>query len=97
MFYGCTSLTKVPALPANSFATGSYSYMFQGCTSLGVYTAQSDSHQYVFRIPVAGVSNYSFTYTLMFYNIKSDSTAPNNVAITSGSSVTYYVENEPVS
>ena len=34
MFYGCTSLTKAPALPATTLAIGCYFGMFQGCTSL---------------------------------------------------------------
>ena len=34
MFYGCTSLTKAPALPATTLAIGCYFGMFQGCTAL---------------------------------------------------------------
>ena len=34
MFYGCTSLTQAPALPATTLAMGCYSGMFYGCTSL---------------------------------------------------------------
>ena len=34
MFYGCTSLTQVPYLPATTLATSCYYEMFQGCTSL---------------------------------------------------------------
>ena len=34
MFYGCTSLTTAPALPATTLAAGCYQYMFSGCTSL---------------------------------------------------------------
>ena len=34
MFYGCTSLTKAPALPATTLAHGCYILMFSGCTSL---------------------------------------------------------------
>ena len=34
MFYGCTSLTQAPALPATTLASYCYEYMFQGCTSL---------------------------------------------------------------
>ena len=34
MFYGCTSLTKAPLLPATELANECYSSMFQGCTSL---------------------------------------------------------------
>ncbi len=34
MFYGCTSLTKAPVLPATTLADWCYSNMFNGCTSL---------------------------------------------------------------
>ena len=34
MFYGCTSLTKAPALPTTTLAIGCYFGMFQGCTAL---------------------------------------------------------------
>ena len=34
MFYGCTSLTTAPALPATTLASGCYSYMFAGCSNL---------------------------------------------------------------
>ena len=34
MFYGCTSLTQAPALPATTLAVGCYYGMFYGCTSL---------------------------------------------------------------
>ena len=34
MFYGCTSLTSAPELPATTLARNCYDYMFYGCTSL---------------------------------------------------------------
>ena len=34
MFYGCTSLTQAPELPATTLARSCYSVMFDGCTSL---------------------------------------------------------------
>ena len=34
MFYGCTSLTTVPTLPATTLADYCYDSMFRGCTSL---------------------------------------------------------------
>ena len=34
MFYGCTSLTQAPALPATKLVSYCYSSMFYGCTSL---------------------------------------------------------------
>ena len=34
MFYGCTSLTQAPALPATMLATHCYAFMFRDCTAL---------------------------------------------------------------
>ena len=34
MFYGCTSLTQAPALPATTLVKSCYCYMFYGCISL---------------------------------------------------------------
>ena len=34
LFYGCTSLSKAPILPATTLATSCYDSMFEGCTSL---------------------------------------------------------------
>ena len=34
MFYGCSSLTSAPELPATTLASYCYQYMFTGCTSL---------------------------------------------------------------
>lgn len=34
MFYGCTSLTAAPSLPATTLVSNCYSSMFQDCTSL---------------------------------------------------------------
>ena len=34
MFYGCTSLTSAPSLPAATLSKGCYEGMFNGCTSL---------------------------------------------------------------
>lgn len=34
MFYGCTSLTKAPSLPATTLGEYCYANMFDGCTSL---------------------------------------------------------------
>ena len=39
MFYGCTSLTQAPALPATTLANSCYAFMFYGCTSLTQATA----------------------------------------------------------
>ena len=34
MFYGCSSLTQAPVLPATTLATGCYESMFYECTKL---------------------------------------------------------------
>lgn len=34
LFFGCTSLTQAPELPATTLGTRCYQYMFDGCTSL---------------------------------------------------------------
>ena len=36
MFYGCSSLTTAPTLPATTLASSCYSNMFYGCTSLTI-------------------------------------------------------------
>jgi hypothetical protein len=54
MFSGCTSLTTVPALPATTLADYCYYYMFYGCTSLKISSSQTETYQYIWRIPVSG-------------------------------------------
>ena len=39
MFYGCSSLTTAPALPATTLADSCYSNMFHGCKSLTIVPA----------------------------------------------------------
>ena len=55
MFYGCTSLTAAPSLPATTLANSCYYYMFRGCTSL---TAAPS-------LPATTLANYC--YSSMFY------------------------------
>ena len=38
MFYGCTSLTTAPELPATTLAMGCYDEMFYGCSKLSKVT-----------------------------------------------------------
>ena len=70
MFYGCTSLTTAPSLPATTLAENCYSYMFYGCTSLT--TAPS--------LPATTLANYC--YSNMFYGCRSLTTAPSLPATT---------------
>ena len=56
MFYGCTSLTQAPKLPATTIASECYSHMFYGCTSLT--TAP--------ELPATKLESNCYRY--MFYN-----------------------------
>lgn len=64
MFYGCTSLTTAPALPATTLANGCYKYMFNGCTSLTTAPA----------LPATTLA--TSCYCGMFYGCTSLTTAP---------------------
>ena len=64
MFYGCTSLTTAPALPATTLVTYCYGYMFQGCTSLTTAPA----------LPATTLATYCYGY--MFQGCTSLTTAP---------------------
>ena len=59
MFYGCTSLTTAPALPATTLANFCYSGMFHNCTSLTTAPA----------LPATTLTNNC--YRNMFNNCKS--------------------------
>lgn len=54
MFYGCTSLTTAPELPATTLANGCYSDMFRDCTSLRISSTQSLEYPTAWRIPSSG-------------------------------------------
>ena len=54
MFYGCTSLTKAPELPATTLANYCYAYMFYGCTGLKISATQSTEYPTAWRIPSSG-------------------------------------------
>ena len=64
MFYGCTSLTQAPALPATTLAMGCYYEMFYGCTSL----TQAPT------LPATTLENSC--YASMFYGCTSLTQAP---------------------
>ena len=70
MFYGCTSLTTAPSLPATTLKTNCYNSMFQGCTSLT--TAPS--------LPATTLASNCYYY--MFYGCTSLTTAPSLPATT---------------
>jgi hypothetical protein len=64
LFYGCTSLTSAPALPATTLATWCYNSMFRGCLSLTTAPA----------LPATTLAPYC--YYDMFLTCKSLTTAP---------------------
>ena len=64
MFYGCTSLTTAPELPATMLATGCYEDMFYGCTSLTTTPA----------LPATTLADYCYCY--MFCGCTAITTAP---------------------
>ena len=64
MFYGCTSLTSAPALPATTLADKCYYGMFYGCTSLTTAPA----------LPATTLADYCYSY--MFKDCTSLTTAP---------------------
>ena len=70
MFFGCSSLTKVPELPAKTLASKCYFAMFYNCTSLT--TAP--------ELPTTTLAEYC--YDSMFYNCTSLTTAPELPATT---------------
>lgn len=70
MFYGCTSLTAAPSLPATTLAASCYTYMFYGCTSL---TAAPS-------LPATTLANYC--YSSMFRGCTSLTAAPSLPATT---------------
>ena len=81
MFYGCTSLTTAPSLPATTLASYCYYSMFRGCTSLT--TAPS--------LPATTLASYC--YFLMFYGCTSLTTAPSLLATTLADSCYYSMFN----
>ena len=70
LFYGCTSLTTAPELPATTLANSCYRYMFNGCTSLT--TAP--------ELPATTLTQRC--YEFMFYNCTSLTEAPELPATT---------------
>ena len=70
MFYGCTSLTQAPALPATTLSGYCYTHMFRGCTSLTQAPA----------LPATTLANYCYGY--MFYGCTALTQAPELPATT---------------
>ena len=59
LFYGCTSLTKDPVLPATTLATDCYRDMFRGCTSLteAPYLPATSLAQYCYKSMFLGCTS----------------------------------------
>ena len=70
MFYGCTSLTQAPQLPATTLAEYCYDNMFRNCTSLTTTP----------ELPATTLANSC--YRFMFFNCKSLTKAPQLPATT---------------
>ena len=70
MFYGCSSLTSAPELPATTLASSCYQSMFYGCSSL---TSAPE-------LPATTLA--SSCYQSMFYNCSSLTSAPELPATT---------------
>lgn len=54
MFYGCTSLTAAPSLPATTLTDYCYHSMFYGCTKIKLSTSRSGTYTKAYRIPKTG-------------------------------------------
>lgn len=54
MFYGCTSLTTAPSLPATTLANNCYNSMFYLCTKIKLSTTASGTYTKSYRIPKNG-------------------------------------------
>ena len=96
MFYGCTSLTQAPELPATTLAYACYQSMFYGCTSLTqapelpARTLVNNCYYYMFRdctnliqppeLPATTLANSC--YRGMFQNCTSLTQAPELPAMT---------------
>ena len=96
MFYGCTSLTTAPALPATNLANDCYSNMFYGCTNLttapalSATTLANDCYSSMFAdcaslttasaLPATTLADYC--YSNMFAGCTSLTTAPELPATT---------------
>ena len=53
-FYQCEALTVLPRLYATNLPIGCYSSLFNGCTSVKVYTSSGSGHTTAYRIPIEG-------------------------------------------
>ena len=79
MFYGCSSLSAIPApdgssfLPAETLANSCYSQMFQGCSSLTTLPAG--------LLPAMDLSSAELCYNQMFQSCTKLSSLPNDFVL----------------
>ena len=91
MFFGCTSLTSPPALPATTLASYCYYSMFEGCASLKISSDPDEDYQYEWRIPTSGIGTTASSWnTNMLSGIGETPTSDPSI------DTAYYVENPPV-
>ena len=91
MFYGCTSLTTAPALPATTLAESCYECMFADCTSLKLSETQGGEYQYAYRISMTG-NGTTAKNALYFMFAHTGGTFTGEPTI----NTTYYTTNQPV-
>jgi hypothetical protein len=107
MFYGCTSLTTAPELPATKLANYCYRFMFYGCTGLTTApelpatTLAISCYESMFSgctglttapvLPATTLANSCYNY--MFYGCTSLTTAPELPATTLADYCYYYMFN----
>ena len=92
IFYGCTSLTTAPSLPATTLANNCYMDMFYGCTSLQVYSSSKTGHDKAWPIPTNGRASSYTSQNNMFYNCPGSYRTTTSVSLNR----TFYTQNTPV-
>ena len=92
MFYGCTSLTTAPSLPATTLANNCYMNMFYGCRSLQVYSSSKTGHDKAWPIPTNGRASSYTSQNNMFYNCPGSYRTTTSVSLNR----TFYTQNTPV-
>jgi hypothetical protein len=91
MFYGCTSLTTAPALPATTLNEYCYISMFYGCTNFKVSSSKTGIYTKEWRIPKSGpASAYLEWNTEMIKDTGGTFVSDPSI------NTIYYVENTPV-
>lgn len=91
MFYGCTSLTTDPELPATTLAAYCYYQMFYGCSLIKLSTTQTGEYQTAYRIPKSGTgTTFTNALTDMFTDTGGTFTGTPSI------NTTYYTSNTVV-